>query len=506
MTRILRGFGSLLLILALTTLCHAQSTLDFGSEDDYLISPPDGINEIANHAFTTIPAKKTFSDGVGLIITSEKNQGIRLLGPVMNVGEGKCLIEVSFQTSAPGAMLALGGLDSDDVPDYTTLNGSGAILMEFDSSNYQGDWHRVSILYDPPRNNIVPVVQVIGTGDTTTETYIDLLTITNLSSAFEQGQDINQILGLATPRPTPTPTPTPPPIGSPEAREALRVVNDIRLSVNLNPLAMHQALLDSAQAHADYMAQNNILEHTENITQPGFTGARAWDRATAAGYQNTNVWEVLGLTRVEDANPTDNVYLQMEGPFHRIPFLHSSLQHMGYGFTVQDEMEYHTFNLGSLTWDEIETIFYPFENQQDVPLSFGGYEFPDPFPNAFYPTGYPITIYVSQESDFEITSFSLKKSDGAELPVEVLLPGETRGSIDTDFLFAMAASSPLETNTTYEVTVDFVLNGESTSKTWNFTTTSVTETESENTTSSAKVAKRILHKAVPILDYPSSQQ
>ncbi len=101
---------------------------------------------------------------------------------------------------------------------------------------------------------------------------------------------------------------------------------------------------------------------------------------------------------------------------------------------------------------------------------FDGHEWPDPFPNASYPVGYPVTLFVPRNQGFSVDVYSLRPVGGADLPLVVMEPGAARENYDTTYMFAMASTSPLQGGVTYEATIGYTLDGVAVTKIWQFTT------------------------------------
>src|SRR5690348_15996849 len=77
-------------------------------------------------------------------------------------------------------------------------------------------------------------------------------------------------------------------LNDPRLQLALNRVNMYRSQVGVPLCRLDPALVQSAQAHAEYVAQNNSFNdpHGEQTDKPGFSGATFFDRTRAAGYRN----------------------------------------------------------------------------------------------------------------------------------------------------------------------------------------------------------------------------
>jgi len=211
------------------------------------------------------------------------------------------------------------------------------------------------------------------------------------------------------------------------------------------------------------MYLNRVVSHAEDPSLPGFTGARAWDRAQHFGFPTGNVWEGIGSKYLSES-ASDCIDVQVSGPFHRYPVLHAGLTHMGYG----QEDRYYTINYGALTSQDATITVYPGENQTDVPLKFEGGESPNPYPSASYPVGYAVTLFSPRSTSISIRSYYLKPVGGSNLSLVTFMPD---GSYP--YIFAMSAVQPLSAGTEYEAHIEAAIGGSSFSKTWTFRTAGV---------------------------------
>ncbi len=99
---------------------------------------------------------------------------------------------------------------------------------------------------------------------------------------------------------TPAIRPVTPQMAQAQEAEALRYLNRIRQSLQLNPLSGNAKLAEAARHHANYSTLNNIQAHPEQQGLAGFTGETPQLRANAAGYQSP-VAEVIAYNH---ASPT----------------------------------------------------------------------------------------------------------------------------------------------------------------------------------------------------------
>lgn len=265
------------------------------------------------------------------------------------------------------------------------------------------------------------------------------------------------------PAPSPTPTPTASGGGGSAAETAMNRLNYHRAQSGVAPLALHESLVQSAEAHSHYLAVNNYPHpHTEDPSLPGFTGAHSWDRAQHFGFPSSNVWEGVGKSAAWETIE-DNIDIQVSGPIHRYPVLHSGLTMVGYG----EENGFYTIDYGATTFADASITVYPGENQTDVPKAFYGGESPEPFPGARYPLGYSVTLFGPRASVITVQSYWLRPVGGDNLPLVTFMPNNPYGMT---YIFAMSATSPLQGGTEYEAHIEAKVGGTAVNRTWRFRT------------------------------------
>ncbi|MFH1742716.1 MAG: choice-of-anchor Q domain-containing protein [bacterium] len=94
-----------------------------------------------------------FTDGHGIIVTTAPGQVELLVFPSLDVGESMVLIRASVQSTAPGAAVALAALDG-------SMDGSIATNIPANSAIFQGNYQRLTLIYNPPGTTVAPVFQI----------------------------------------------------------------------------------------------------------------------------------------------------------------------------------------------------------------------------------------------------------------------------------------------------------------------------------------------------------
>ena len=112
-----------------------------------------------------------FTDGQGVTIVTSPGQLELLVFPTLDIGENVALIRLSVHSIGAGAAVGLGALDGSN-------DGSIATNIPANSGIFADGYHRMVLLYDPPGESFVPVVQVANlSGIENVLIYVDNLEI-----------------------------------------------------------------------------------------------------------------------------------------------------------------------------------------------------------------------------------------------------------------------------------------------------------------------------------------
>ena len=245
-------------------------------------------------------------------------------------------------------------------------------------------------------------------------------------------------------------------------------MNEVRADLGLPPLTAHPALMQAAQAHADYYVINRNDPasgglHTEVSGKPGFTGSSIGDRAEAAGYPLGWVDETFGFLP-----PARTLEWALGTVFHRYMFVHPSAVHVGYGWASAEGTRAAVFNVGLSprhTADVPLPSVMPRSAAVGVPHTWDGAEWPDPSPGVPRPLGPPITLIFGLGDRVEWGAATVTPDGGA--PVAV-----TRSVSAWRRALALIPNDPLAPNTLYHVHVVGQRNGEPFAVATHFTTAS----------------------------------
>lgn len=235
------------------------------------------------------------------------------------------------------------------------------------------------------------------------------------------------------------------PVPNLEQQGALQVANGYRRVLALPPFQPDPRLCAAALAHAQYQQQNRVCSHQEQPGKPGFCGASVRERVGAFGY-SAGCFE--SVEKGSDSLPLAVISL-FDAPYHRLPFMQPGAPLFGAGRA--DLIT--TLEIGAT--EQGQTVFYPVDGQQDVPLSWDGRETPDPLrvhPDARAPVGYVITLFYfgAEQERLSNVEASLVTSSGRPVPFYLNTPD------NDDFLqkgVLLVPQKPLEPGTTYRVCV-----------------------------------------------------
>ena len=267
----------------------------------------------------------------------------------------------------------------------------------------------------------------------------------------------------AGPSPPATPEPT---AASPPLPDMYGPVTALRAALGLPSLIESPELMQAAQGHADYFIAhlddpNSGGLHTQVFGYAGFTGRTIGDRARAARYPLGWVDEVFAFF-----TPADTVAWALETVWHRYMFIHPSAVHVGYGTATAGDTTVTVFNVGLSprhTADAPLPAVVPINGATDVPLSWAGWESPNPAPGALRPFGPPVSLQFGLDDQVTWGDAALY-GPGDSLVTTARTTSEWRRAL------SLVPHDPLTPATTYTVRVTGTRNGEAFTVESSFTT------------------------------------
>lgn len=248
-------------------------------------------------------------------------------------------------------------------------------------------------------------------------------------------------------------------------------LNRYRERVGVPRLRTSAALQASAQAHAEYLAQNGQGNdpHAETTGLSGFTGRTIQARCTAAGYTQTCTEIQAGGSSADDGYSAIDALMMT--PYHRLSMVYPFFSEIGCamesGWFVCD-IGFAMDDYGNEYNEETSAIMYPYHGQA-TSTTFYVSENPMPYPSLAGTFIGPTIMYWPLGK--EITEATVGLFD---LTTEEAISSLVR--LDFDDRYAQGAlffnpTEPLELNHEYAVHVEGeTSDGEAFSETWTFKT------------------------------------
>lgn len=251
------------------------------------------------------------------------------------------------------------------------------------------------------------------------------------------------------------------PAAMPSQIEIMKLANNFRRDHKLEPLEVDAGLMLVAQKHTEYLVQNDEVGHAQTPGRPKFFGRTLQERLHRYGWME----EALeGNTRGEDSLTSAMTNLTT-APYHRVPFLRPG--RLPFGGAREGATT--TVLFGSRTASG--HVKSPGNGQMNVPLSWNGFESPNPLAvHGVRPglVGYPIVFSVFGDSGKLSGVTANLRANGEEIPCFINSPlNDPRLSSD----IFLIPREPLAPNTKYTVAVQATTgSGIRIDETWSFTT------------------------------------
>lgn len=262
---------------------------------------------------------------------------------------------------------------------------------------------------------------------------------------------------------------------SSEVVEALNHLNDIRAKMGLQSVKLNPFLTKAAENHANYINSNSEYEHTEVSGRIGFTGETSATRLASVGF-NRSGYVTNEILNFNTTSITESIDTFINTAYHRTPLTDVSATEVGFAVSGKNVVG----EVVILSVPKSGVAMYPYNGQTNVPLSFDGFENPNPLTQfGVAQSGYIISLNVGgaalNESNSKVT---LTSSTGKNLSTFVF------GDLGTLFILSKNILSPL---TTYNVSVTYTpsygpLQGQTETKSWSFTTAASSSTGGSTTT------------------------
>ena len=241
------------------------------------------------------------------------------------------------------------------------------------------------------------------------------------------------------------------------------------------PALKENTLLDASTAnHRQYLIDNQVFSHYETSGNPGFTGVDPQARGQYVGYSG-NVAEVAAAPQANYGG-FNSIMSLASLPYHEaLMFLPLTDVGMTYG-SLSSTVDVYIADLGASTPDHYSTapMTYPCQGTTNaVYQSSAGGEAPTPIINGQtvqFPIGTPVAIVGNASDTIALSSGTMTTPGGSVINLD-LLDSATDGNHDIQPYSAVAfPASPLQPNTTYNVSLTGTDNGTPFSRNFSFTT------------------------------------
>jgi hypothetical protein len=249
-------------------------------------------------------------------------------------------------------------------------------------------------------------------------------------------------------------------------------LNLYRKGAGLGEVVEDKDLSKACQLHAEYLGSNRDKVdadwHREDPERKGYSAAGA--KCAPRSVVHDSSWS---------RDPKYAVDGLMATLYHRVSLLRPQLASVGVGMVEYGENGLVlVMDVESLKWDikvAVRPVLYPYADQKDVPLDFGGREWPDPIPEKGSPAGFPITITWDPLGWKPGEATACLRSGEVEIPCWVSTPEKPALADRAQAgVICLIPKAPLKSQTQYTVVLKCKQYGlEKTpewSKTWSFTT------------------------------------
>lgn len=248
-------------------------------------------------------------------------------------------------------------------------------------------------------------------------------------------------------------------------------LNLIRSKFGLKNLQENLSLKSAAINHAYYLSDKDYVSHDQIYNDKKFTGATPLDRAVYSGYNKgesfIRIGEVVAMYNGrQHYNDLENFLVAI---YHRFSILEPSFKDYGEirisdGYKNIAEMKLGT----TLQQDELKYIYYPVNNQINIPTYFyPSQEIPNPMPN-YNKVGYPISFQITEGAILDVENFIMTDSSGNILKGK-FLTSKTDGNV-LKSQFAFIPYQELKNDESYDIKIAGKMNSEGFLKSWKFKT------------------------------------
>ncbi len=310
------------------------------------------------------------------------------------------------------------------------------------------------------------------------------------------------------------------------SEKRLALLNKARIKNGLHALKISQKLTKAAQGHSEFQAINGLCSHIQKQGLPGFSGETPLERALSVNYQHRSSLENVSCSR--SALWADSINDLMTAIYHRFAFLGLNIDNIGYAHSEgknTNDLNRHkfTYMMGNSTWVDLceranatkskilqlsedvgssmfwsniclnpniqfddslfkmankqltahapNIVVYPYPDQDEVFPAFLDNEYPDPTPFLKL-SGIPVSVQFNSDkfTQVNINSFEIVDSQGYQVDVWRLDALNDVHNKIKDHEFAWFPVYPLQWDSEYNVTLEYVVDEQVYNKKWSFKT------------------------------------
>lgn len=240
------------------------------------------------------------------------------------------------------------------------------------------------------------------------------------------------------------------------------------------PQLNENTLLDQSVAnHIQYMISNSYVGHYETSGNPGFTGATPQARANYVGYTGT-VGEVLGSNQTGFGG-SSAIYGLSVAPYH-LSAMFEPFSDIGMKYAkLTSSADVYVADLGAYTAANYQNapLTYPCQGVANAPYANTVGEQPTPTINGTpitFPIGTPITVMGNVSDTLRLTSGTISDPHGNITNLTLMDSSNDSNHELSNFAGVAWPASPLQPNTTYNVSINGTDNGTAFSRNFSFTT------------------------------------
>lgn len=243
---------------------------------------------------------------------------------------------------------------------------------------------------------------------------------------------------------------------------ALNILNNTRKTAGLDTVALSADLSKGCYAHAKYLVINRSDPKTVGLNaHKEFSDLKGYTKAGETAGKNAVIHYVM---------PGEAIAGWINTFYHRIPLLQPDLKEIGIGFYKSKDYVVSLVECisGKQGTPEMDIVFYPAENQKDVPLMMGP-EIPHPM-GIEGEYGYPITAYFTKWQKITGVIFKLTDLKGNLVHCSVSTPQMPATDFSQWNTICAIPKKPLTPETMYTVSISCNVDGKAFKKNYSFQT------------------------------------